>query len=197
MMDMLFNTYWWARSCKPWLIKKFGTNIFMHFSSISSFFIYIPYSPLHNLKSLQIFSYESKAFISNMSFNHWPFRPNHIVNIGFQGFHVSFHWIHHLVETSPHKSNSSTRWYNKCIIMSKKEDGKCISTKAKLIATSIRSESISKGFHTLLHILLNNFETFITTIQGPRARSPLKANGKNSCIRIWQLCDLNPPKNNS
>jgi hypothetical protein len=50
--------------------------------------------------------------------------------------------------------------------------------------TSIQSESISKGFHTLLHIFLNAFETLITTIQSPRARSSFKASGKNYCIKI-------------
>jgi hypothetical protein len=69
--------------------------------------------------------------------------------------------------------------------MSKKEGGKCISTKARLIATFIRSESISEGFYTLLHILLNIFETLIIAIRGLGTRSLLKASGKNYCIRIW------------
>ncbi len=81
--------------------------------------------------------------------------------------------------------------------MSKKEVGNYISTKARLIVTFNQNESISEEFHTLLHILLNTFETLMTTFWSLGARSPLKASGKNCCIRIWQSCDLSPPKNNS
>jgi len=48
--------------------------------------------------------------------------------------------------------------------MLKKDGGKCISIKAKIIATSFCNESISKGSQTLKHILLNTLETLIITI---------------------------------
>jgi hypothetical protein len=69
--------------------------------------------------------------------------------------------------------------------MSKNEGGKCISTQARLTETSNHSDSISRGFHTLLHILQNSFEILMTTIRGPRLKSPLNVNGKISCINTW------------
>jgi hypothetical protein len=48
--------------------------------------------------------------------------------------------------------------------MSKKDGGKCISIKAKLIATSFHNLSISKGSQTLEHILLNTLETLMIAI---------------------------------
>jgi hypothetical protein len=41
----------------------------------------------------------------------------------------------HLVASSPYKSNSSTRWHNKWIMMLKKGGGKWISSKARLTTT--------------------------------------------------------------
>jgi hypothetical protein len=48
--------------------------------------------------------------------------------------------------------------------MSKKDGGKCISIKAKLIATSFHNESISKGSQTLEDIILNTLQTLIIAI---------------------------------
>ncbi len=60
--------------------------------------------------------------------------------------------------------------------MSKNEGGKCISTKARVIATLVWSDSNSLGFQILEHIFLNFLETFIITMRGPSAKNPLNAN---------------------
>ncbi len=65
----------------------------------------------------------------------------------------------------------------------KKDDGKCISTNVKLTATSCWSESISQGFQTLLHTLLNTLEIFVIAIRGLGVRSPYSACGKICCIK--------------
>jgi hypothetical protein len=67
----------------------------------------------------------------------------------------------------------------------KKDGGKCISIKVKLIATSFCNESILEGSQTLKHILLNTLETFMIAIRGPKPRRPLNANGKIYHIRTW------------
>jgi hypothetical protein len=69
--------------------------------------------------------------------------------------------------------------------MSKKLSGKCISNKLRLTATSGLRDFIFEGFQTLLQILRNTFEIFMTAIQGPRANKPLNANGIICCINTW------------
>jgi hypothetical protein len=70
----------------------------------------------------------------------------------------------HLIVTKLHKSNPFTKWYSKCVMMWKKEGGKSISSKAKLIATLYRNYSISKGFQTLWQCLVNTLGIHMMTI---------------------------------
>jgi len=100
--------------------------------------------------------------------------------------YISTKYIH-LVAIGPHISNSSIKWYNKCVMMSKKEGGKWISNKAKLTATSMWSDSISERFQTLLQNLLDTLEILMIAIWGLRANKPI-ASIHGSC---WTLMPQN------
>jgi hypothetical protein len=79
--------------------------------------------------------------------------------------------------------------------MLKKEDGKCISTNARQTTTSYWSESISKGFHTLLHTLLSTLEILITFVWGLKTRNPRNViSNKICCIKIWSSFDFKMPE---
>jgi len=69
--------------------------------------------------------------------------------------------------------------------MSKNKGGKCISTKVRLTKTSNHNDSISRGFHTLLHILQNTFEILMIAIEGLESKSPLNPSGKICYIDTW------------
>ncbi len=76
----------------------------------------------------------------------------------------------HLVAIGPHICDSSTRCYNKWVMMSKREGGKCISTNVRLTKTSNWSDSMLLGFQALRQSLLNTLEILITAIHGPKAK---------------------------
>jgi hypothetical protein len=58
-------------------------------------------------------------------------------------------------------------------------------SKLKMTATSDIKDYISKGFQTLLQILLNTLEIFMIAIQGLGANKPLNVNGIICCINTW------------
>ncbi len=185
MMEMLGITYLCAASRKIGLMR----NLVLSPSSTS------PTSPSSSLAS-HIHCFTTSNLCKYLIMN--PKHPSHMYPLAIETFGLAilhtynfkvfmylFTRYIHLVTTNPHISNSSARWYNKCVMMSKMEGGKWISNKVKLIATSMRSDLISKRFQTLLQSLLNTLEILMIAIQGLGTNKPLNANGIIYCINTW------------
>jgi len=185
MMAKLSNTYWWTRSHKVVLMRNlllapsstsptsFSSSSTSHIRHFTTSNIY-KYSMMKTKHSSQVYPLAIEA--SSLAI---------LCTKNFNVFMYLFTRYIHLVAIGPHKSNSFTRWYNKWTMMSKKDGGKWISNKAKLTKTSNWSDSMSKGFQTLLQSFLNTLEIFITTIRGPRAKKPFNVNGKICYINTW------------
>ncbi len=124
MMEMLGITYLCAASRKIGLMR----NLVLSPSSTS------PTSPSSSLAS-HIHCFTTSNLCKYLIMN--PKHPSHMYPLAIETFGLAilhtynfkvfmylFTRYIHLVTTNPHISNSSARWYNKCVMMSKMEGGK-------------------------------------------------------------------------
>ena len=131
---MFATAYWWARSFNVVAIKCFTPSLFTT-SSTSSHYSFASQTRQSTTSNL------CKYFIMNPRHSFFMYPP------AIEASVLTMFWIYyfnvfmylligyiHVEDTCLHMSNSSTRWYTKCVRISKIGRGKWIFTSAMLRA---------------------------------------------------------------